>query len=91
MFIEPNDSNLIINADNLAPAPWGDLIVCEDRIRRGPMRLVGVTLGGKLYTLGLHRTHCEFAGAVFSPDSSTLFVNLQKLGLTFAITGPWQE
>jgi secreted PhoX family phosphatase len=32
----------------------------------------------------------EFAGATFSPDGDTLFVNIQgQPALTFAITGPW--
>ena len=31
----------------------------------------------------------ELAGAVFSPDGSTLFVNIQTPGVTVAITGPW--
>ena len=31
----------------------------------------------------------EWAGATFSPDGGTLFVNIQSPGVTFAITGPW--
>lgn len=31
----------------------------------------------------------EWAGATFSPDGSTLFVNIQSPGITFAIKGPW--
>ena len=32
----------------------------------------------------------EFAGATFSPDGGTLFVNIQAAqGITFAIWGPW--
>ena len=31
----------------------------------------------------------EFAGACFSPDGSTFFVNMQLDGWTLAITGPW--
>ena len=31
----------------------------------------------------------EFAGATFSPDGRTLFVNIQDPGLTYAIWGPW--
>ena len=31
----------------------------------------------------------EWAGATFSPDGKTLFVNIQSPGVTFAITGPW--
>ena len=33
----------------------------------------------------------EWAGATFSPDGKTLFVNIQTPGITFAITGPWEE
>ena len=31
----------------------------------------------------------EFAGATFDFDGSTLFVNVQTPGVTFAIRGPW--
>lgn len=31
----------------------------------------------------------EWAGAAFSPDGHTLFVNLYTPGITLAITGPW--
>ena len=33
----------------------------------------------------------EFAGADFSSDGQTLFVNVQTPGVTFAITGPWES
>ena len=33
----------------------------------------------------------EFAGACFSPDGRWLFVNVQRPGVTFAITGPWER
>lgn len=33
----------------------------------------------------------EWAGAAFSPDGTTLFVNIQTPGITFAITGPWES
>jgi len=31
----------------------------------------------------------EFCGACFSPDGQVLFVNIQRPGVTFAITGDW--
>jgi hypothetical protein len=88
LFVEPNDTNLVENADNLTIAPWGDLIVCEDGT--SPQYLVGVTPKGEFYRIG-KTSLGELAGACFSPDGSTLFVNIQNPGLTLAIQGPWQE
>ena len=89
LFIEPNDSRLVHNADNLCASPWGDLVVCEDRAG-DEIRIVGVTPEGNLYPLAHNNAHTEFAGVCFSPDGSTLFVNLQHAGLTVAISGPWR-
>jgi hypothetical protein len=33
----------------------------------------------------------EWCGATFSPDGQWLFVNIQSPGITFAITGPWED
>ncbi len=43
---------------------------------------------GKVVGEGDYRDN-EFAGACWSPDGRTLFVNIQTPGITFAITGPW--
>ncbi len=88
LFVEPNDSALVSNADNLCVAPWGDLILAEDT--DGVCRIVGVTPKGEFYVLGRNPVAGrELAGVCFSPDGATLFVNVQKPGCTFAITGPW--
>ena len=90
LFIEPNDSNLMENADNVTVTPWGDLIICED----GPNEefLIGVTPEGNLYRFARNGGNLsELAGATFSPDGTTLFVNIQSPGITLAITGPWHE
>lgn len=88
LFIEPNDPGVLENADNITVAPWGDLIVCEDG--DGGDFLIGVTPEGKLYQLARNaRNSSEFAGATFSPDGTTLFVNIQSLGITVAIVGDW--
>ncbi|MEE8076830.1 MAG: alkaline phosphatase PhoX [Candidatus Binatia bacterium] len=88
LFVEPNDAGLLENADTLTVSPWGDLILCEDG--KNEQFVVGVTPEGDFYKLARNRLNDkEFAGATFSPDGSTLFVNIQNPGLTLAITGPW--
>lgn len=90
LFVEPNQKSVLHAGDNLTVTPWGDLIICEDRT--GPViRLVGVTPDGELYHLANNSAGGEFAGACFSPDESTLFVNQQIAGNTLAITGPWPK
>lgn len=90
LFVESTDSTIIENADNLTVAPWGDLIVCEDTDNR--QELNGITPEGKVYKLGRNaKSNSELAGATFSPDGSTLFMNIQHSGLTLAITGPWDK
>ena len=90
LFIEPNDTKLLQSADNLTIAPWGDLVICEDR-PGDEVRLIGVTPEGNCYTLAHSHAHTEFAGSTFSRDGSTLFVNIQGEHLTLAISGPWDE
>lgn len=90
LFVESMDSTIIENADNLTVAPWGDLIVCEDTGEKQDLN--GITPDGKVYKLGRNaKSNSELAGATFSPDGSTLFMNIQHSGLTMAITGPWQK
>lgn len=90
LFVEPNNSSMIENADNLTVAPWGDLIVCEDCDRMQDLN--GITPEGNIYKLGRNaKSNSELAGATFSPDGSTLFMNIQHSGLTLAITGPWEK
>jgi uncharacterized protein len=91
LFIEPNDAARLDMGDNITVCPWGDLLICEDgpgEKRRNS--LMGVTPNGALYRFGRNVFNAsEFAGATFSPDGSTLFVNIQSPGVTLAITGPW--
>jgi secreted PhoX family phosphatase len=73
------------------------LVLCEDNINDNYLR--GLTHDGRLFDIGLNRLvsstgavrfNDEFAGATFSPDGETLFVNIQaSRGMTFAIWGPW--
>lgn len=76
--------------DNLTVAPNGHLIVCEDQ--GGAVvdnHLRGVTRSGATYPFARLRTQTELAGACFSPDGTTLFVNIFAPAKTLAITGPW--
>jgi len=88
LFVEPNDSSVMNNADNLTIAPWGDVITAEDN--EHPF-LVGIRPNGELYKLAENIGYVsEFAGVCFSPDGKTLFVNIQHAGITIAINGPWK-
>jgi secreted PhoX family phosphatase len=88
LFVEPNEAGLVENCDNLTVAPWGDLVVCEDGEEY--QHVVGITPEGKFYKIARNvRNKSELAGATFSPDGSTLFVNIHEPGMTLAIRGPW--
>ena len=78
------------------------MVICED----GPVDnyIRGLSRRGELFDICLNRLMTnatpttppaprfaeEFAGATFSADGDTLFVNIQaSRGITFAIWGPW--
>ncbi len=90
LFLEPNDTSIFQNCDNLTVAPWGDVVICEDN--KEP-RIIGISPKGKTYVIAknIGYSSSEFAGPVFSPSGNTLFVNIQSPGLTLAITGPWEK
>jgi secreted PhoX family phosphatase len=87
LFVEPNDKEVFKNCDNLTVAPSGDIVLCEDHDH--PF-IVGITPKGEYYKIAENTGYeSEFAGGVFSPDGKTFFVNIQHVGLTVAIEGPW--
>jgi hypothetical protein len=70
-------------------APWGDLVLCEDGGGDEFLWIVAKDRG--IYKFAHNATGGgEFAGATFSKDGRTLFVNVQSSGLTFAINGPFR-
>jgi hypothetical protein len=79
--------------DNItARSDSGALVLCEDGPTNNYIR--GLTPDGQLFDIALNRVEGqfrdEFAGATFSPDGHTLFVNMQSgRAMTFAIWGPW--
>ena len=84
--------------DNLTYSHRGTIVICEDG--PGDNYVRGLTRDGEVFDIALNRLRSsvtgaprfgdEFAGATFSPDGHTLFVNIQaSQGMTFAIWGPW--
>lgn len=91
LFYESTDPAQFSYGDNLTIAGWGDLIVCEDKYLDVPANhLRGITPEGIAYPLALLHLDTELAGACFSPDGRTLFVNAYRPAKTLAITGPWR-
>ena len=93
LFLQSSADDILTNGDNLCPAPWGGVVVCEDLVDNSfasHTHIRCVTPEGKIYTIARNaKDNSEFAGCCFSPDGKWLFVNLQGLGMTLAITGPW--
>ena len=90
LFYESPEQSEYSYGDNLTVAPYGHLVVCEDSyddIVQNHLR--GITPDGAAYPLALLNMQTELAGACFSPDGRTLFVNAYSPSMTLAITGPW--
>lgn len=90
LFFESESTEQFNYGDNLAVAPNGHLIVCEDQYTDVvDNHLRGITPDGRPYELGRLRLQTELAGGCFSPDGKWLFVNAYAPTATLAITGPW--
>ena len=80
--------------DNIVVGPRGGLVLCEDG--GGDNFLRGLTKRGEIFTFARNADPAqvgqEFAGATFSADGRTLFVNIQSgSGYSIAIWGPWRN
>lgn len=90
LFFESDDPTQFHYGDNLTVSPNGHLIVCEDQSGDvSTNHLRGITPAGEAYPLGWLTAETELAGACWSPDGKTLFVNAYSPTATLAITGPW--
>lgn len=90
LFFESTRPDQFNFGDNLTVAPSGHLIVCEDQYTDVVDNyLRGITPAGTAYPFARLRRQTELAGACFSPDGQTLFVNLYSPTTTLAIRGPW--
>jgi secreted PhoX family phosphatase len=92
--------DVLDSPDNLTVSPNGNLVICEDG--SGTQYLRGLTRDGHIFDIARNTLNdTEFAGATFSPDGETLFVNIQGStggtaeravpGVTLAIRGPWTK
>ena len=104
LVFESPSKQVLSQPDNICFSPRGKgLVCCEDS--GGPNRLIGITLDGRVFNFA--ENNCvvdgrrnrikgdfrgsEWAGACFSPDGKWLFANIQRPGITVAITGPWEN
>jgi secreted PhoX family phosphatase len=90
LLAQSEDTAVLDMPDNITATPWGDYLVCEDNHATVHLRLI--TKEGAIVPFARNAvSRSEFAGACFSPDGSTLFVNIQSDGLTLAIRGPFDQ
>ncbi len=102
-YQSPGTSTLELPDNITARNDRGTVVICEDGPADNFIR--GLTRDGELFDIAVNRLTAnnpaggttnttrfgeEFAGATFSPDGDTLFVNIQaSRAITFAIWGPW--
>ena len=92
LFFESVSHHQFNFGDNLTVAPNGHLVVCEDQYTVNvDNHLRGITADGHAYPIARLNLQTELAGACFSPDGKTLFVNVYAPTKTLAITGPWDQ
>lgn len=102
LLFESRHRELLDMPDNICFHPKSNLLfMCEDGDYTDKGRLPRdnyvriLTPSGKIADFAKNIVPgfetAEFAGATFSPDGRTLFVNLQQAGMTFAIWGDWKN
>ena len=92
LFFESVSHHQFNFGDNLMVAPNGHLVVCEDQYTINvDNHLRGITADGYAYPIARLNLQTELAGACFSPEGKTLFVNVYAPTKTLAITGPWDQ
>jgi secreted PhoX family phosphatase len=75
LVAESPNHDVFDGPDNVCASPRGGLVFCEDAT--GTQFVRGVSPSGDVFPLARNlRNSLEFAGACFSPDGETLFVNL---------------
>lgn len=107
LVYESPGKDILDMPDNICVSPQGSILLCEDGTvpshRIHGLTLDGklFTLAANNVDLRSGERprnvepkdfrNQEWAGATFSPDGKWLFANIQNPGITFAITGPWED
>ncbi len=98
-YQSPGTATLELPDNITARNDRGTIVLCEDGPADNYIR--ALSRDAELTDLAINRLRFnnspnatrygeEFAGATFSPDGGTLFVNIQAAqAVTFAIWGPW--
>lgn len=97
LLVESRDPDVMEAPDNVTVSPRGGLLACEDG--DGAQFLRGITRDGRVFDFATHDVadltrpdrRNEFAGANWTPDGNWLFFNIQDPGVTYAVTGPWED
>ncbi|MDE0103395.1 MAG: DUF839 domain-containing protein [Bryobacterales bacterium] len=103
LLFESPAAEVLDMPDNICVSPRGGLVLCEDGDGEDYVR--GLTTDGEIFPFAKNNIvlagnrnglegdfrDSEFAGATFSPDGKWLFFNAQRPGITFAVTGPWDD
>ncbi|MPY94221.1 MAG: DUF839 domain-containing protein [Acidimicrobiia bacterium] len=105
LVFESPSVDVLDSPDNVNVTPRGGVLLCEDG-GSDNLFLRGLTPDGRIFDLAENITNGrEWAGACWSPNGRTLFVNVQgdtagpdvvppasgDLGVTIAIWGPWED
>lgn len=76
--------------DNITVTPWGGLLLAEDH--DGDKHLYAADKRGRIAPFARNEVSGgEMAGVCFSPDGRVLYTSIYDPGITFAITGPFQQ
>jgi uncharacterized protein len=101
LIFESPSADVLNSPDNICVSPRGGIVICEDGTGTDFVR--GLTRDGAIFDLVRNNLNeSEWAGACFSPQGRTLFVNIQgetrplqnptgDKGMTLAIWGPWSS
>ena len=90
LFFESTSPDQFNYGDNLTVGPTGHLFVCEDQYSDVVDNYIrGIRPDGTPYAFARLRLQTELAGACFSRDGRTMFVNAYSPTKTIAISGPF--